>query len=256
LVTARLFDVDIAHVRAEPVRHEVRHRGYLWFVDLDALPRPPRVLRALARFEARDHLGDPQRTIRANVEEYLAGHGIDLRGGRITMLANARSMGYVFNPLSLFWCHDPDGRLVCVIAEVHNTYGQAHCYVLHPDGAGRAEAAKALYVSPFYPVDGYYRMSVPEPDDRLAITVTLHRPDARPFTASVRGTGRPATTRALLATAARRPLETWRVRASITSHGISLWRNGLPVVPRAAAGPAGQCAAAIAADRAATTVGG
>lgn len=251
---ARLFDVDIAHVRAEPVRHEVRHRGYLWFVDLDELPRPPLVLRGLARFEARDHLGDPRRTIRANVEEYLAGHGIDLRGGRVTMLANARSAGYVFNPLSLFWCHDPDGKVVCVVAEVHNTYGQAHCYLLRPDAAGRAEAAKALYVSPFYPVDGFYRMSVPEPDERLAVTVTLHRPNSRPFTASVRGSGRPATTRALLATVARRPLETWRVRAAITRNGIGLWRKGLPVVPRVAASTADRCAAA--ADRAPATAGG
>ncbi len=96
------------------------------------------------------------------------------------MLANARSLGYVFNPLSLFWCHDPDGELVCVIAEVRNTYGGRHCYLLHTDDAGRAETEKAFYVSPFYPVDGYYRMSVPEPGERLGVTITLHRPAGAP----------------------------------------------------------------------------
>jgi len=232
VVRAALYAVDIAHVRAEPVRHEVRHRSYQWFVDLDELPRLPRGLRSLARFEARDHLGNPERSIRANVEHYLADNGIDLRGGAITMLANARSLGYVFNPLSLFWCHDPGGALVCVIAEVRNTYGGRHCYLLHTDDAGRAETEKAFYVSPFYPVDGFYRMSVPEPGDRLAVSITLHRPGARPFTASVRGVRRAANLRTVLATALRRPVETWLVRALITKHGIALWRKGLPVVAR------------------------
>ena len=152
--------------------------------------------------------------------------------GQITMLANARSVGYVFNPLSLFWCHDRAGQIVCVVAEVHNTYGQRHRYLLRTDESGRADTEKQFYVSPFYPVDGYYRMSVPEPADRLAITVTLHRPGHKPFTASVRGVAVKATTRAVVATVLRHPLETWLVRALISAHGIRLWRKGLPVQPR------------------------
>jgi len=232
MVRAALYDVDIAHVRAEPVRHEVNHHSYQWFVDLDDLPQLPRGLGWLARFDARDHFGDPRRSIRANVEVFLAAHGVDLRGGSITMLTNARSLGYVFNPLSLFWCHDPSGALVCVVAEVRNTYGGRHCYLLRTDDSGRADTEKMFYVSPFYPVDGFYRMSVPEPGAHLALTITLHRPGGRPFTASVRGVRRAATLRTVLGTVLRRPIETWLVRALITKHGIALWRKGLPVVAR------------------------
>ena len=231
-MTARLFDVRVTHVRSAPVRHEVAHRGTMWFVDLDDLPRLPRGLRWLARFESRDHVGDPRRSLRANLDDYLASNDIDLRGGRITMLANARGAGYVFNPLSLFWCHDAAGALRCVVAEVHNTYGQRHRYLLRTDDAGRAEVEKEFYVSPFYPVDGHYRMSVPEPDDRLALTITLHRPGDAPFVATVRGMARRFTARGVLASAARRPLHTWRLRAAITRHGIALWRKGLPIQPR------------------------
>ncbi len=223
-----LYDVEITHVRAEPVRHDVRHRSYLWFVDLDELPS----YGLLGRFDARDHAGDPERSLRANLESYLAGAGIDLGGGRITMLTQARSLGYVFNPLTLYWCHDRSGALICVVAEVHNTYGQRHRYLLRTDDAGRAQTEKEFYVSPFYPVDGYYRMSVPEPGERLDVTITLHRPGARPFTASVRGVRRPATRRSVLRAALAHPFETWRVRALITVHGIALWRAGLPVQPR------------------------
>ena len=238
-----LYRVDIRHVRAAPVRHEVRHRGYLWFVDLDDLPRLP----LLARFEARDHLGDPARTLRQNLDTYLAEHGVDVRGGTITMLANARSLGYVFNPLSLFWCHDPQGALVAVVAEVHNTYGERHRYLLRPDDAGRAETDKQFYVSPFYPVDGYYRMSVPEPAERLAVTITLHRPEGPPFTASVRGARVPASRGRVLATLVRHPVQTWLVRALITWHGLALWRKGLPVQHRPTAPAESGAAARLAA---------
>ena len=228
MTTPARYDVEVVHVRSDPVRHEVRRRAQLWFVDLDALPDHG----GLARFRSRDHVGDPTRSLRANVDEFLAEHGVDLTGGRVTMLADARAAGYVFNPLTLFWCHDRSGAVVAVIAEVHNTYGQRHRYLLRPDDAGRAEVAKEFYVSPFYPVDGHYRMSLPEPGERLALTITLHRPDERPFVATVRGVPAPAGRRAVLADALRRPLATWRTRAAITRHGVALWRAGLPVQPR------------------------
>ncbi|MDT4997048.1 MAG: uncharacterized protein QOD45_1116, partial [Pseudonocardiales bacterium] len=231
MTSARLCDVQIRHVRTDPVRHDVRSRSYLWLVDVDELPRLRWPLGGLARFRAGDFLGDPALSIRENADTFLAEHGIDLRGGRITLLANPRSLGYSFNPLSVFWCHDPDGTLACVIAEVHNTYGAGHRYLLRPEGADPVDTEKLLYVSPFYPVDGYYRISVPEPDERVAITVTLHRPGERPFSASVRGAVRPATPMTIARTLARRPVETWRVRAAITAHGLALWRKGLPVAP-------------------------
>jgi cyclopropane fatty-acyl-phospholipid synthase-like methyltransferase/DUF1365 family protein len=228
----RLYDVDIRHIRVSPVRHALRHRSHMWLVDLDRLPQLPRGLGWLARFEARDHLGDATRSLRANVAAFLGEHGIDLRGGRITMLTTARSFGYVFNPLTLFWCHDPSGRVACVVAEVHNTYGQRHCYLLRPDDAGRADTEKTFYVSPFYPVDGHYRMSLPEPRDQLALTVTLHRPADRPFTASVRGVGRPAYAHTVVSAALRHPFATWLSRGLITVHGLRLWRKRLPVHAR------------------------
>ena len=126
-------------MRTTPVRNAFRYRSYQWLVDLDALPPLPVLLRPFARFDARDHLGDPGRSLRENVDSYLADNGIDLRGGRIRMLANARVLGYVFNPLTVFWCHAPDGSLRCVIAEVHNTYGERHRYLLLTDERGRAK---------------------------------------------------------------------------------------------------------------------
>lgn len=239
VVTPAIYDATVRHVRRAPGVAQGRtfeHGVYTWLVDLDALPRLPKPLRPFARFEARDHLGDPASTIRANVDTYLATHGIDLRGGRVLMLANARVLGHVFNPLSVYWCHDRDGGLVCVIAEVHNTYGERHCYLLHPDEHGRAETDKDFYVSPFLTVDGRYRMLLRTPGERLAVAVTLHQdgPDGTgiALSATVAGTRRAVTTRSLVRTLLRHPLVTRRTSALIRRHGITLWLRRLPVVPR------------------------
>jgi hypothetical protein len=202
-----------------------RYRSYLWLVDLDHLPRA----RLLAGFRARDHLGDPRASIRANLDRFLAANGI-ARPHTITMLTQARVLGYVFNPLTVYWCHGP----ACVVAEVHNTYGQRYAYLLHPDTRGRVRVPKQFYVSPFYPVDGDYRMSLPEPGERLALSVRLDRPDGHSFAASVRGRAVPVTARARLKTAARYPWSTAAVIARIRWQGVRLYLRGLPVIPRPA----------------------
>jgi uncharacterized protein len=225
-----LYECGIRHVRAAPLRNAFTYRTYQWLVDLDAVPELPRWLRPLATFRAADHLGDPGRGIRENVDHYLDSRGVDLGGGRILMLAHARVLGYVFNPLTVYWCHNDSGALECVIAEVHNTYRERHCYLLRTDARGRAEVAKEFYVSPFYPVDGSYQMSLPEPGERLSLTVTLHRPDGPPFVASVTGKRYPASTRGLLRAAARHPWATAAVTGRIHAQGLKLYARGLPVV--------------------------
>lgn len=227
-----LYDVRIDHIRTEPVRNAFRYGGYQWLVDLDAMPKFPRGLRCLARFESRDHVGDAGRSIRQNIVSLLAREDISLGSGQVLLLCQARVLGYVFNPLSVYWCHDDSGALVCVVAEVHNTYGQRHAYVLHTDERGRAETVKEFYVSPFYPVDGSYRMSLPEPGEKLDVTITLHRDGGRPFVASMRGSRIPATTAALLRTALRHPLAPLVGAVRIRRQGMRLWARGLRPFPR------------------------
>jgi uncharacterized protein len=232
---AVLYDCRVTHTRLAPLRHAFTYRTYLWLVDLDHLPRLGPALRLLAGFRATDHLGDPHRRIRDNLDRYLQSQGIDLAGGRVMMLAHARVLGYVFNPLTIYWCRRADGALACVVAEVHNTCRLRHAYLLHTDDRGRARVPKQFYVSPFYPVDGGYRMCLPEPGppgSPLALSVTLTRPDGSSFVATVHGTGRPATARALLGAAVRHPWSTAAVSARIRWQGIRLYLRGLPVIPR------------------------
>ncbi|MFC0436710.1 DUF1365 domain-containing protein [Kutzneria buriramensis] len=231
MVAAALYDAEVAHSRRERVDHAFKHRVFLWLVDLDELPTLPRWLRPFARFEARDHLGVPSRTIRQNLDAFLAFHGVDLHGGRVLMLANARSLGHVFNPLTVYWCHRGT-ELACVVAEVHNTYGERHCYLLFPDEAGRARTDKVFYVSPFLTVGGEYLMRFGEPGPKLSVTIALRQGESTPLTATLRGRRLPATPSTLVGLLLRRPLTTHRVSALIRRHGIGLWLRRIPIVPR------------------------
>ena len=243
VATPALYDVRIAHTRSAPLRNSFTYRGYLWLVDLDDVAagrlvqgRPlPRWLRSQARFEAADHLGDPNASIKDNVVALAREHGVD-DVHRVLMPASARSgagrASYVFNPLSTHWCYRADGSLACLVAEVHNTYGQRHAYLLRLDDAGRAQADKEFYVSPFFEVDGRYLMRFSAPGPRLRITMALRQSGATPFTASVRGEARTATAWNVFRAALRFPLMSLRVSALIRLQGGKLWLRRLPVVPR------------------------
>ncbi len=180
--TGTIYDTTITHTRRTPFRRTFTHRSQMWLVDLDHLPDHG----ILGTFEARDHLGDAGATLRENLDAFVTHHGLETPS-RIRMAANARAFGYCFNPISVFWCYDRADALTATVVEVHNTYGDRHAYLVHPDAQGRARTAKAMYVSPFHGTDGTYELAVPEPGDRLQIAVTLHSDDGAVFSAAVAG---------------------------------------------------------------------
>jgi DUF1365 family protein len=231
VIAPACYDVQISHQRHDPLSYGFSQRSSLWLVDLDRLPSLPRGLRWLAGFRSVDHLGVPGRPIRTNLEALLAEHGV-ARPSRILMLANPQVLGYVFNPLSVFYCYDLAGCLSHLVAEVRNTYGGRHSYLLQPDELGRAGTDKAFYVSPFYPVDGRYTMRLPQPGPELLVTVTLHRDGERPFAAVVTGRRRDGARPSTLWTALRSPLATRAVMFGIKRHGIRLYLKGLRPCPR------------------------
>ncbi|MDL4813211.1 DUF1365 domain-containing protein [Actinomadura opuntiae] len=226
-----LYECTLTHVRPGPVRNAFRYGTYLWLVDLDALPFPRGPVRFLAGFRHEDHRGEPGWSVRANLDAFLIENGVE-PAATVLMLAHARVLGYVFNPLTVYWCFDQAGGLRCVVAEVHNTYGERHRYLLHTDAVGRAETDKAFYVSPFYPVEGIYRMSLPVPDRKLALAIALHRGDDAPFVAALRGARLPATTSNLVRAVLRHPMAPLVGAVRIRVQGVRLYLRGLRPYPR------------------------
>ena len=224
----------VSHARRTPLTHRFKYRVYQWLVDLDQPPRLPRWLRPFSTFKASDHIGDPQSDIRSNVERFCASKGVDITGHRLLMLANARVLGYTFDPLSVFWAIAPDGSLTCIVAEVHNTYGERHAYLLQTDERGRGQVDKAFYVSPFFTVDGRYDLQFQLTPEVVSSTVVLKQDDEPVFSATFRGEPRSATPGRLARLLVSMPFMTHRTSLLIRIHGVWLWLRRLPVVPRQA----------------------
>ena len=132
-----LYEGTLLHVRTTPARNVFRYPVCFYGLDLDELPELDRRLRLFGynrrnvlTFRDADHLGPADRPVKENVLAYLAGHGIDLAGGRVVLVTNLRLLGHVFNPVSYFYCYGADGALAAIVAEVGNTFGERHPYLL------------------------------------------------------------------------------------------------------------------------------
>lgn len=231
-----LYRTRITHLRRAPVHHYFEHTSYSWYIDIDEPPRLPAPLRPFARFEAQDHFdaapGDGPDTLRRRVDAFLAGHDIHLGGGRVTALMQARVLGYAYNPLSLFWCHDANGALRAVIAEVQNNYGERHAYLLPPDQDQPTMVPKKLYASPFNAVEGYYLVRAPLPAEELDVTISLHRDHSPAFVATMRGTRRKASAAQVARLQLTSPLAPMMDAMATRVQGTILRLRRVPVAPR------------------------
>ena len=228
-IATGVYETTISHTRRAPFKRRFTNSSRTWLVDLDDLPDHG----FLGRFEARDHLGDPGGSIRANVVSFLRAGGVEIGTGRILMAANARAFGYNFNPISVFWCWDGAGTLAATVVEVHNTYGDRHAYLVHPDERGRATTPKAMYVSPFHGTDGTYDLTVPVPGDTLQIVVelTTGEPAANSTGAQVRFSASLVGKRSQRSVLRAAPAAL-RGSLLIRVHGVWLWLRRLPVRQR------------------------
>ncbi len=215
----RLYDAEVTHARHSPLRHRFTYGASYWLVDFDRLPQPRGIAWWFVRIRRRDHM---------DIRRLLEERGVT--ASRVAMLTGARTLGYVFNPITVFWCYDDAGAQCAVVIEVHNTYGERHAYLLEPNAGNGAEVDKAMYVSPFNAIDGTYRIRVDPPDSTVGISVTLERRGEAPFVATLQGRRQSITPRTVLRSALRHSAA--RTRLLIQWQGLRLWGRGLKVQPR------------------------
>jgi DUF1365 family protein len=239
------------HARLRPVRHRFSYRVMSLLIDLDRLDEADRLSplfavnrRALFSFHESDHGGRNGASLSRYARQLAARHGIELANGRILLLCYPRLFGYAFNPLSIYFCHLPCGRLALVIYEVRNTFGATHHYVLPVQHGGgqsdvlRQSQSKEFYVSPFMELDTHYDFRLSPPGERVKVRI-LQRDRTGPiFAAGFSARRRPLTSRALLGVALVLPLFTVKVIAAIHWQALRLWLKGAPLVPRSPTVPA------------------
>ena len=246
-----LYVGTVTHHRWKPKRHHLRYGVFAMLADLDELPELARRLTLFShnRFNLfalmdRDFGAGDGTALKPWVEAQLAQAGLETRGIRISLLCYPHILGYAFNPLSVFFCRRAqDGALIAILYEVHNTFGERHCYLIPTESDGtpvRQECDKAFYVSPFIGMQATYRFQILPPSfeseigERVAIVINETDAEGPLLDASFVASRVPLSDGKLLSLMARHPLMGLKVIGGIHWEALRLWVKGIKLANRPA----------------------
>ncbi len=238
---------EVRHRRLRPHLHAFAYPTYFLLLPLRSLRAQPapalnRNRRGLLSFYDADH-GDGRADALAWVDELLEGEGVFAPGeprGETWLHTYPRVLGYVFKPVSFWYCHRSDGALAAIVAEVNNTFGERHCYLLAgPEVAWGHElqARKVFHVSPFCAVEGRYRFRFMRTPGRTVARVDHDDEAGALLQTSVSGHLQPLTTAAARRAFFGMPLMSFGVIARIHWHALQLWAKRVPFFSKPAPPP-------------------
>ncbi len=234
-----LYYGRVMHKRLRPFSHRFSYRSFSMLIDLDELAGLDRKLRFFSHnrpnifsFHDSDHGARDGTPPRAWLDERLAERDIALDGGQVQVLCMPRILGYVFNPLSIWFCRDRSGRLKAIVYEVRNTFGEQHCYVepveknWNEGDALIQSCDKAFYVSPFIGMKARYNFRLKIPAQVLSVVIRQQVPEGEMLVATQKGKRAELSSLALLSTLLRYPLMTFKVTGAIHWEALRLWFKG------------------------------
>lgn len=234
----RFYQGHVMHMRLRPRAHQFRYRVFTSYLDIDRLEEATRELRLfsvdrfnLLSFHRADHGPRDGSALRPWVATLCARAGRP-EPAKIMLLSVPRMLGYAFNPLSVYYCYGDDGRLETVLYQVKNTFGDQLPYVLpaeaSSDGAIRHEQAKAMFVSPFIPMEQTYRFTLRSPGDRLALRIRQGDAEGELLIAAQNGAALPLTDASILRLTLRDPAMTRKIIVGIHWEALRLVLKDAP----------------------------
>ena len=241
---ARLYVGEVMHRRVFPVRYRFAYRVFSLLLDIDQVDAAAGGAAVfshnrfnLLSFHDADHGPRDGSALRPWIDGVLARFGVDLDGGRVELLCFPRVLGFVFNPLSVWYCRHGDGSLRAVLLEVANTFGERHGYLLHERGAPlawpvRQSRGKCFHVSPFVGMQADYQFRLGEPDERLEVGIREFEGGRLMLVAAQVAAAEPFTTARLVRATAAIPFLTIKVVAMIHWQALKIWLRGATFFPK------------------------
>jgi uncharacterized protein len=245
MTAPRIFFGRVMHARLRPRRNAFVYRVFFLQLPLSALDAARGPLFSVNRwnlfsFRFADHGARDGSAPGPWIRALLDREGLRKADGEVVLQTFPRVLGYVFNPVSFWLCHDRGGRLRAVLCEVANTFGERHNYLLaHPDErpivhGDRLAARKVFHVSPFFKVDGSYQFEFRSEAGASHIAIDYTDAEGRVLLTSVSGAAARLSTRNLLRAFFGYPWMTAGVIARIHWQALKLWLKGVQYVPKPA----------------------
>ncbi len=245
-----LYECSVMHHRFAPKAHHFQHDIFMFYLDLDELDSVAKKILLFSHnrknvysFCDQDHEPAGQNPLKQRVLNFLQKSGIELNSSaRIMLLTLPRVLGYVFNPISIYYCFDSAGEPICSVAEVGNTFREMKLYLLSPDELDANETfqkivPKHFYVSPFSSLDLNFDFKLKIPVEKLAIKVDDLDGDEKVLITTLTGKRAELTNQNLLWLTIKFPLVTLKVIFLIHWHALRLWLKRIPFYRKAANAP-------------------
>lgn len=239
------YEGSVRHRRTAEIDHNFDVPLFMVYLCLDELPEvlgdiPGWSVKgpALARFDRDDHFGDTAESLTTSVRNTVEEREGFRPRGRVCLLTHLRYFGYLFNPVSFFYCFGKDDELCAVLAEVHNTpWHEEHVYSMSIDqsmrssGTYRTRLNKDFHVSPFHPMDQYYLLRCTDPDEELMVSIKSYKNDNRQLSAGLKMSRKEFNRKNAYSCMLRYPFMTLQVTARIYFEALRLWWKGATFYP-------------------------
>ncbi|MBF0490938.1 MAG: DUF1365 domain-containing protein [Candidatus Omnitrophica bacterium] len=232
-INSCLYEVDLYHDRLKPKRYVFKHKVFMFYLDLDELSELKKTSGLLSynssgiySFNDNDHITSYGATAKASVLAYVKEQGMNTDVAQVMLLTNLRTFGYIFNPVSFYFCFDAQGNPLCVVPEIGNTFKELKYFFLGADqktsAAFEDQQTKYYYVSPFFDLDHVMDFRIQVPGERLNISIDVMNKGEKLFYSSMVGVRRNITNGSLWWETIKFPFVTLKVIVLIHWHAAVL----------------------------------
>ena len=240
---SNVYEGRVFHQRLRPQKHRLSYKVFSMLIDLDELSLLNDKLKFFSHnqynlfsFWDEDYGSGMGEALSIYARKVLSDAGWDLPNGSVKLLCYPRIFGYVFNPLSVYYCYDSLSTLKVVICEVSNTFNERHSYLIEVDQSKSLHThhscKKNFYVSPFMDMDAIYHFHITAPTDRLTVFIDQHDDKGPLLKASFSGHSKILSDKSLISLLMRYPLMSVKVIGGIHWEALKLWSKGLKIVSR------------------------
>ena len=240
-MTSSIYNGTVIHKRFKPKVHFFKYRVFSLLIDLSELNNLDKTVKFfsynkfnLVSFFDKDHGDRDGTSLTTWVKKYLKNNGVFLKDVKIKLLCYPRILGYVFNPLSIFYVYNNNDDLISILYEVKNTFGEQHTYVFKTKNNNllKHNCEKRLHVSPFIEMNCNYFFKILKPSEKISVIIDQFQFNEKILYASQDGDRTDFTSLELIKSYLKHPLMTFKIIGAIHFEAFKLWIKGIKLVKK------------------------